>query len=72
MAPLRLNSGFRPNLEVPVIDTLLNLPFRCPHRRLTRPVAPITNVVQQHSQRYIVCLTGANDEWEIVNRNDGK
>jgi len=25
-----------------MIDSVLNLLFRCPHRRLTRPVAPLT------------------------------
>src|ERR1017187_3452124 len=39
-----------------VIDTLLNLLFRCRHRRLTRPVAPITKAGQPHSQSYVVCL----------------
>src|ERR1019366_887903 len=32
-----------------VIDNLLNLLFRCAHRRLTRPVAPITKAGQPHS-----------------------
>ena len=39
-----------------MIDTLLNLLFRCAHRRHTRPVAPINNLGQQHSQGYVVCL----------------
>jgi hypothetical protein len=39
-----------------MIDTVLNLLFRCPHRRLTRPVAPITKAGQSHSQSYVVCL----------------
>ncbi len=39
-----------------MIDTVLNLLFRCPHRRLTRPVAPITKAGQPHSQSYVVCL----------------
>jgi DNA-directed RNA polymerase subunit RPC12/RpoP len=39
-----------------MIDTVLNLLFRCSHRRLTRPVAPITRAGQPHSQSYVVCL----------------
>jgi hypothetical protein len=39
-----------------MIDRLLNLLFRCRHRRLTRPVAPITKAGQPHSQSYVVCL----------------
>jgi len=39
-----------------MIDTVLNLLFRCPHRRLTRPVAPITKAGQPQSQCYVVCL----------------
>jgi hypothetical protein len=39
-----------------MIDTVLNLLFRCPHRRLTRPVAPIAKAGQPHTGSYIVCL----------------
>ena len=39
-----------------MIDTVLNLLFRCPHHRLTRPVAPITKAGQPHSDSYVVCL----------------
>lgn len=39
-----------------MIDTVLNLLLRCPHRRLTRPVAPITKASQPHSPSYVVCL----------------
>jgi hypothetical protein len=56
-----------------VIDTLLNLLFRCPHRRLTRPVAPITNVGQQHSQGYVVCLDcGKLFEYDMEGMRIGK
>jgi len=49
-----------------VIDTLLNLLFRCSHRRLTRPVAPITKAGQSHSQSYVVCLDcGKQFEYDI-------
>ena len=56
-----------------MIDTLLNLLFRCPHRRLTRPVAPITNVGQQHSQGYVVCLDcGKLFEYDMEGMRIGK
>jgi hypothetical protein len=56
-----------------VIDTLLNLLFRCRHRRLTCPVAPITNVGQPHSQGYIVCLDcGKLFEYDMEGMRIGK
>jgi hypothetical protein len=56
-----------------VIDTLLNLLFRCPHRRLTRPVAPITKVGQPHSQSYVVCLDcGKQFEYDLNAMRIGK
>ncbi len=39
-----------------MIDTVLNLLFRCSHQRLTRPMAPITKAGTPHSQSYVVCL----------------
>src|SRR5215208_6278627 len=39
-----------------MIDTLLNLLFRCSHRRLTRPVTPVTKGGQPHGETYVVCL----------------
>src|SRR5215471_2840874 len=39
-----------------MIDTVLNLLFRCSHRRLTRPVAPISKAGQPHSQSFVFCL----------------
>jgi hypothetical protein len=38
-----------------LIDTLLNLVFRCAHRRLTRPVTPV-NKSDIHMGTYVVCL----------------
>ena len=56
-----------------MIDTLLNLLFRCPHRRLTHPVAPITNVGKQHSQAYVVCLDcGKPFEYDMEGMKIGK
>jgi hypothetical protein len=39
-----------------VIDTLLNLVFRCAHRRLTRPVTPVTKGDGPNIGTYVVCL----------------
>ncbi len=39
-----------------MIDTVLNLLFRCPHHRLTRPVTPVSKGGQPHGETYVVCL----------------
>ncbi len=39
-----------------MIDSLLNLLFRCPHRRLTRPVTPVRRDGSPHGATYVVCL----------------
>ncbi len=39
-----------------MIDTLVNLVFRCPHRRLTRPITPRNEPGLPHSDTYVVCL----------------
>jgi len=39
-----------------MIDTLLNLVFRCSHRRLTRPVTPVSKAGVPHGATYVVCL----------------
>jgi len=39
-----------------MIDTVLNLLFRCPHRRLTRPVTPVSKAGVPHGATYVVCL----------------
>jgi len=56
-----------------MIDTVLNLLFRCAHRRLTRPVAPITKAGQPHSQSYVVCLDcGKQFEYDLKEMRIGK
>ena len=56
-----------------MIDTLLNLIFRCPHRCLTRPVAPVTKAGQPHSQSYVVCLDcGKQFEYDVNEMRIGK
>jgi DNA-directed RNA polymerase subunit RPC12/RpoP len=39
-----------------MIDTLLNLMFRCSHRRLTRPVTPVSKAGVPQGETYVVCL----------------
>jgi DNA-directed RNA polymerase subunit RPC12/RpoP len=39
-----------------MIDSILNLLFRCPHRRLTRPVTPVTKRGVPQGDTYVVCL----------------
>ena len=56
-----------------MIDTVLNLLFRCSHRRLTRPVAPVTKAGQPHSQSYVVCLDcGKQFEYDVTEMRMGK
>lgn len=39
-----------------MIDTFLNLVFRCSHRRLTRPVTPAGKPGAHNGGAYVVCL----------------
>ena len=39
-----------------MIDSVLNLLFRCSHRRLTRPVTPVSRAGVPHGPTYVVCL----------------
>jgi hypothetical protein len=56
-----------------MIDNVLNLLFRCRHRRLTRPMAPITKAGKPHSQSYVVCLDcGKQFEYDVTEMRMGK
>jgi len=56
-----------------MIDTVTNLLFRCPHHRLTRPMAPITKAGTPHSQSYVVCLDcGKQFEYDLSQMRLGK
>jgi DNA-directed RNA polymerase subunit RPC12/RpoP len=56
-----------------MIDTVLNLLFRCSHRRLTRPLTPITKTGQPHGQSYVVCLDcGKQFEYDLNEMRIGK
>jgi len=39
-----------------MIDTIYNLLLRCPHRRLTRPVTPVSKGGVPQGETYVVCL----------------
>jgi hypothetical protein len=39
-----------------MIDSVLNLLFRCPHRRITRPITPVMMPGKPHGGTYVVCL----------------
>ncbi len=39
-----------------MIDTISNLLFRCPHRRLTRPMTPISKPGVPSGDTYVVCV----------------
>ena len=56
-----------------MIDTMLNRLFRCAHRRLTRPFAPITKAGQPHSHSYVVCLDcGKQFEYDLKEMRIGR
>src|SRR3982750_932505 len=56
-----------------MIDSILNLLFRCGHRRLTRPVAPVTKAGQPPSKSYVVCLDcGKQFEYDVAEMRIGK
>jgi hypothetical protein len=55
-----------------MIDSVLNLLFRCSHRRLTRPITPALKN-GQHGDTYVVCLDcGKQFEYDLKNWQVGK
>jgi hypothetical protein len=56
-----------------MIDTLLNLVFRCSHRRLSRPVTPASKAGVPGGVTYIVCLDcGGRFGYDLDNMKIGK
>jgi hypothetical protein len=39
-----------------MLDIVANLLFRCPHRRLTRPLTPVSKPGVPSGETYVVCL----------------
>jgi hypothetical protein len=59
--------------EVTVIDSVLNLLFRCSHRRLTRPVTPVGKAGKPHGDTYVVCLDcGKQFAYDVKEMRIGK
>ena len=59
--------------EGKVIDSILNLMFRCSHRRLTRPVSPVTKAGEPPAGTYVVCLDcGKQFSYDVKEMRIGK
>jgi hypothetical protein len=56
-----------------MIDSVLNLLFRCPHKRLTRPVTPVNKDGKPHGDTYVVCLAcGKQFSYDLKEMRIGK
>jgi hypothetical protein len=56
-----------------MIDSIANLLFRCPHRRLTRPVTPVSKDGKPHGDTYVVCLDcGKQFSYDLTEMRVGK
>jgi hypothetical protein len=56
-----------------VIDTLLNVLFRCAHRRLTSPLTPVSKKGVPHGGTYVVCLDcGKQFDYDLKEMRIGK
>src|SRR5262245_15977485 len=69
----RMKSGGCPNAEVAVIDSILNLLFRCAHSRLTRPFSPVSLHGATQQGAYVVCLDcGKQFAYDLAEMQIGK
>jgi hypothetical protein len=56
-----------------VIDSVLNLVFRCAHRRLTRPITPVVELGAPRGETYVVCLDcGKQFSYDLKEMKMGK
>ncbi len=56
-----------------MIDNLLSMVFRCPHRHLTRPITPVNRAGVPHGDTYVVCLDCAKQfPYDLKNMRIGK
>jgi hypothetical protein len=56
-----------------MIDTVLNLLFRCSHRRITRPITPVPKTGETYLGTYVVCLDcGKQFEYDLDHMRMGK
>ena len=56
-----------------MIDSFLNLLLRCPHKRITRPITPVSKGGVPHGDTYVVCLDcGKQFAYDRVKMRIGK
>ena len=56
-----------------MIDSVLNLLLRCPHRRITRPITPVGKGGVPHGDTYVVCLDcGKQFAYDLQKMHIGK
>jgi hypothetical protein len=56
-----------------MIDSVVNLLFRCRHKRLTRPVSPVSKDAKSHGDAYVVCLDcGKQFSYDVKEMRIGK
>jgi hypothetical protein len=56
-----------------MIDSVLNLIFRCRHKRLTRPVTPAGKDKGSHEETYVACLDcGKHFSYDLTTMTIGK
>ena len=56
-----------------MIDTLLNLIFRCPHKKITRPISPSGKNGVPKGDAYVVCLDcGRQFDYDLVEMRIGR
>jgi hypothetical protein len=56
-----------------MIDSIMNLLFRCSHMRLTRPVTPVSKDGKPHGDTYVVCLDcGKQFSYDLKEMRIGK
>ena len=56
-----------------MIDSVLNLIFRCGHKRLSRPVTPVARGGEPGGETYVVCLDcGKHFAYDAKNMRLGK
>jgi len=56
-----------------MIDSVLNLLFRCSHQRMTRPITPVSKAGVPHGDTYVVCLDcGKQFTYDLKRMHIGK
>ena len=56
-----------------MIDSVLNLLLRCPHKRITRPITPVSKGGVPHGDTYVVCLDcGKQFAYDLTKMRIGK